>query len=111
MSSGARSSARANASSDQGADPAIGPGTRHLLTTSPYTDSIYVFDTASGQQQAVIEVGNGPHGIRASRDSHWLYVTVTGDNRVVVIDTDSMRVVARIPVGEFPFWIAVPGNP
>ena len=58
-----------------------------------------------------IEVGDGPHGIRASKDSRWIYVTLTKENRVAVINTDTMKVEKKIAVGEFPFWIAVQGNP
>jgi len=58
-----------------------------------------------------ITVGNGPHGIRASKDSRWLYVTLTKDNVVAVINLESMTVEKKIAVGEFPFWVAVQGNP
>lgn len=58
-----------------------------------------------------IEVGNGPHGIRASKDSKWIYVTLTGDNAVAVINAATMKVEKKIAVGEFPFWVAVQGNP
>jgi YVTN family beta-propeller protein len=57
-----------------------------------------------------IKVGNGPHGIRFSKDSKWLYVTVTKDNIVAVINVETMAVEKKIAVGKFPFWIAVPGN-
>ncbi len=58
-----------------------------------------------------IEVGNGPHGIRASKDSRWIYVTVTKDNIVAVINTETMMVEKKILVKKFPFWVAVQGNP
>lgn len=58
-----------------------------------------------------IKVGNGPHGIRASEDSRWIYVTITKDNLVAVIDAKSMKIEKKIAVGKFPFWIAVKNNP
>jgi len=58
-----------------------------------------------------IEVGDGSHGIRASKDSRWIYVTLTKANEVVVINVATMKVEKRISVGKFPFWIAVQGNP
>ena len=40
------------------------------------------------------------------------YTSVTADNQIAVIDSQSLKVVRRQPVdGKFPFWIAVPGNP
>ena len=44
-----------------------------------------------------IEVGNGPHGIRASKDSQWLYVTLTKENTVAVINLQSMKIEKKIP--------------
>jgi YVTN family beta-propeller protein len=58
-----------------------------------------------------IDVGDGPHGIRASKDSRWIYVTLTKENIVAVINVNTMKVEKRIAVGEFPFWVAVQGNP
>jgi len=58
-----------------------------------------------------IKVGNGPHGVRASLDSHWAYVTLTKDNAVAVINLQTMQLEQKIAVGQFPFWVAVQGNP
>jgi YVTN family beta-propeller protein len=58
-----------------------------------------------------IEVGNGPHGIRASIDSHWLYVTLTKDNTIAVINMKTLSIEKTIAVSAFPFWVAVQGNP
>jgi YVTN family beta-propeller protein len=58
-----------------------------------------------------IEVGNGPHGIRASKDSQWLYVTLTKDNMIAVINMKTLSIEKTITVGAFPFWVAVQGNP
>jgi len=58
-----------------------------------------------------IEVGKGPHGIWGSKDSRWLYVTLTGENAVAVIDLKTLKVANKIPSDKFPFWVAVRGNP
>jgi len=58
-----------------------------------------------------INVGLGPHGIRASKNSHWLYVTLTKENAVVVVNLKTLKVAKKISVGQFPFWVAVKGNP
>lgn len=88
----------------------VTPDGRFVATAAIGADFISVIDTDTLTVKN-ITVGKGPHGIRASKDSRWLYVTVTGDNRVVIVDTRSMQVVKQIPVGKFPFWIAVNGNP
>jgi len=58
-----------------------------------------------------IEVGSGPHGVRASKNSCWLYVTLTADNTVAVIDLKKLKVEKKIAVENFPFWVAIQGNP
>ncbi len=58
-----------------------------------------------------IKVGKGPHGIRASKDSQWLYVTLAKENTIAIINLKTMQLEKKIAVGQFPFWVAVQGNP
>jgi len=57
-----------------------------------------------------IELGNGSHGIRASKDSQWLYVTLPLIDEIAVINLNTLTVEKRIKSGKFPFWVAVQGN-
>ncbi len=86
------------------------PNGRYAVTAAIGATFISVIDTKTLDVKN-IEVGNGPHGIRASKDSHWIYVTLSKENAVAVINTKTMKVEKKIPVGKFPFWIAVKGNP
>jgi len=86
------------------------PDGRYVVTGAIGDTYISVIDTRTFAVKK-IEVGNGPHGIRASKDSRWIYVTVTKDNVVAVVNTKTMQVVKKIAVGQFPFWVAVQGNP
>ena len=88
----------------------VSPDGRFVATAAIGADFISVIDPGTYKVRN-ITVGQGPHGIRASKDSRWLYVTVTGENQVAVIDTRSMQMSKKIPVGTFPFWVAVNGNP
>lgn len=88
----------------------VAPNGKFVATAAIGDKIISIIDTQTLELKN-IEVGNGPHGIRASRDSRWIYVTLTKENAVVVIDADSMQIEKRIAVGEFPFWVAVQGNP
>ena len=88
----------------------VAPDGRAVATASIASDFVSIIDPRTLKVRS-IQVGPAPHGIRFSRDGHWLYVTVTGANQVVVIDTGTWRVARRIAVGRFPFWVAVPGNP
>ncbi len=86
------------------------PNGHYAATAAIGDDYVSLIDTHN-LKLSNIKVGNGPHGIRASADSHWLYVTVTKDNVVAVIDLHSLKLVKKIRVGDFPFWVAVAGNP
>lgn len=88
----------------------VTPDGRYAVTAAIGDTFISVIDTKTLSVKN-IEVGNGSHGIRASKDSRWLYVTLTKDNAIAVINMQTMRVDKQIPVGAFPFWIAVQGNP
>ncbi len=57
-----------------------------------------------------IKVGFGPHGVRASKDSRYLCVSVTADDEVFVIDIVTLTVVKKYAVSSSPFWVAVRGN-
>lgn len=86
------------------------PDGRYAVTASIGDHIVSVIDTKT-LQVTNVEVGEGPHGVRASKDSRWIYVTITKENTVAVINTDTMKVEKKIAVGEFPFWVAVQGNP
>jgi len=88
----------------------VAPNGKFVATAAIGDNVISVFDTETLSIRN-IEVGNGPHGIRASNDSKWIYVTITKDNTVAVVNANTLKVVKKIAVGAFPFWVAVRGNP
>ncbi len=50
--------------------------------------------------------------LRTSSDGKLLYVSLSLDDEVAVVDTASRQVVDRIKFskGAFPCWVALPGN-
>jgi YVTN family beta-propeller protein len=44
-------------------------------------------------------------------DGRYAYVTVTGENKVAVIDMDSLEVVKELPAGQEPWGLAVMSPP
>lgn len=85
---------------------------QHLVATGAISDSyVTLIDAKTHEVVAKPQVGTGPHGVRASLDSQYIYASVTADNTVAVINAKTFNV-DRIQTlaGEFPFWIAVPGN-
>lgn len=89
----------------------VTPNGKYAATGAIADDIVSIIDTATLEVVKQIKVGFGPHGVRASTDNKWLYVVVTADNKFVVIDMKKMEVAQEFPLGDFPFWVAVKGNP
>jgi len=87
------------------------PNGRYVFTGAIADNIVTVIDTKSLTVVKKINVGFGPHGVRASKDSRWVYATVTSEDKVAVIDTRTLKVVKEYKTGNFPFWVAVNGNP
>ncbi len=62
--------------------------------------------SADGQTLAETDLGGRPYDVQRSSHNGLLYVSDWSGRRVQVVDPDSMRIVARIPVGEHPNQIA-----
>lgn len=72
------------------------------------SNSISVVDTGDNTVVDTIGVGNGPEGIAVAPDGKHVYVTVSTDNDLSVIDTTTNKVVGTpIPVGTLPVNVAV----
>ena len=74
-------------------------------------DKVNVIDAESLKLIKQIDVGQGPHGIRASENGSKVYVGVTTTNEVLIIDSNSLDIKEKIQTGNVPFWLAVPQNP
>lgn len=73
------------------------------------TPGVAVVDTATNTTVARItgEVGMGPFAVDIHPDGSTLYLTVLMSNWVLVIDTATHAIRARVPVGEQPLGISV----
>jgi YVTN family beta-propeller protein len=81
-----------------------------VIATAAIGDNIIsIIDPVTWKSTDVI-VGDGPHGIRTSANSRWIYVTLTKENRIAIVDAKTRQLVSKIDVGQFPFWLALPGN-
>lgn len=77
-----------------------------LWVTNPDGDTVTVLESASGTKAAEIVVGASPRTVAVAADGR-IWLTVQQDPAVVVIDPDTLRVVARhaLPRASQPFGV------
>jgi YVTN family beta-propeller protein len=76
-----------------------------LFVSEGNLNQIAVLDATTGTQIAAIPVGKTPTKLSYSAGSHSLWVANAGDNTVMKIDTDTLKVVGKVTVGSDPEWV------
>ena len=69
-------------------------------------DMMTVFDTKT--QKVIGDVKNlkQVHGVLAVPELHRVYASATGTNELAVIDDETLKIIARVPAGNYPDGIA-----
>ena len=78
-------------------------------TDAEPNDTVSVIDTATGEVVKTITTGGGAHGVSASADGAYVFVTNIADDSVSIIDVASQNVVRTVPVGDRPNGIVYGG--
>ncbi len=96
------------------------PDGRTLYWSGGEREVIYFFDVAARKKIAQVPLNGRVGGhrysdsyvvdLKTSDDGHFLYGADVANFRVVVIDTARRRVVGSVPVGRYPYALAVAGN-
>lgn len=81
---------------------AITPNGKIVLSTSPSSNTVYVFDANSGKQLAIIPVGKAPKGVKVTPDGKLAYISNQGSANVSVVDLKQLKVIDTIKVEEGP---------
>lgn len=81
---------------------AVTPSGKVVLSTSPSTNSVYVFEAKNGKQLAIIPVGKAPKGVKVSPNGDVAYVSNQGSAEISVIDLHSLTVIDIIKVEDGP---------
>ncbi len=101
-----------------GAD--FSPDGKKLYWSGGESGAVMIFDVASGTREGDVDL-NGELGTKAyegsyivdlkvSEDGRFLYCADVTNFRIVVIDLASRKVISSIPVGRYPYALAVAGN-
>lgn len=101
-----------------GAD--FSPDGKLLYWSSGERGSIFLFDTASGTMKAEISLNVDTAGtkfndsyavdVKLSGDGRFLYCADVTNFRLAVVDTTQTRAVGSVPVGRYPYALAVAGD-
>ena len=81
---------------------AITPDGKILLATSKWYGQLYAYALPDLTPIGNVHVGQHPEWITLSADGRRIYVAAAGDNVVSVVETATLKEVARIAVGQVP---------
>ncbi len=81
---------------------AITPDGKMLWATSKYYEYVAAYSIPGYELLKVVKVGSHPDWLTIPPDGKSLYVAVAGDDKTVVVDNKTMKVVKVIPVGAVP---------
>jgi YVTN family beta-propeller protein len=81
---------------------AVSPDGRQLWSTSKPNSHVYAYSLPDLEYLGGVEVGHDPDWLTMTPDGRYLYSANAGSNTVTVIDTQEIRAIATIPVGQVP---------
>jgi len=81
---------------------AVTPDGKTVLTTSPSTNSLYLFDAQTGETLSIISVGKAPKGVKVSPNGKYAYVSNQGSANISVIDLKTRKLSNTISVADGP---------
>ena len=80
----------------------VTPDGKVLFSTSKVYSTMYAYSLPNLEPLGHVNVGQHPEWVTFSPDGRHVYVASAGDNATTVVDTKSLKVVAKIPVGQVP---------
>lgn len=85
----------------------ITPGRRLVLIPDYRGESLRILDFATRAERGRIAfAGGGPQGIALSGDGRTAFLSLSAEDRVAVIDLESLTVVGHVPAGSRPDGVA-----
>lgn len=84
--------------------------TDRIFITNEKSDSVSVINGSTLEVEATIEIGERPRGIGLSPDGSELYVAVSEENKIKVVDPASLKIIREFEAGSDPETFAVHPN-
>ncbi len=80
----------------------VTPDGKTLFATSKVYSQLYAYSLPDLKPLGTVNVGQHPEWVTFSPDGKQIYVASAGDNAVTVVNTATLKVITRIPVGQVP---------
>ena len=80
----------------------VTPDGKVLFATSKVYSQLYAYSLPDLKPLGTLNVGQHPEWLTFSPDGKQVYVAAAGDNSVTVVNTATLKVITRIPVGQVP---------
>ena len=84
----------------------VSPDGKTLWSTSKVYSHAYVFSLPDIKPIGTVFVGQHPEWVTFTPDSKFVYIGAAGDNMTFAVNVQTLKEVARIPVGQVPKRIA-----
>ena len=88
----------------------IAADTGRVFVTNERSNDITVIDSKTLEIETTIAIGKRPRGIGLSPDRKELYVAISDENQIAVLDPESLRVLRKFQSGSDPETFAVHPN-
>jgi hypothetical protein len=85
----------------------VSPDGKTVWSTSKVYSSVYIHSLPGLEEIAQVYVGQHPEWITFTPDGKTAYIGAAGDHVTFAVDVESMKTVARIPVGQVPKRVAM----
>lgn len=92
------------------APAAMAAGTNRIFVSNERSNDVTVINGATLEVEATIPVGERPRGIGISPDHKEVYVAVSDENAIAVIDPENLTVLRKFAAGSDPEAFAVHPN-
>ncbi len=84
--------------------------TYRLFVTNERSNSVTVIDSRTGEVETTLEVGKRPRGIGFSPDRKTLYIALSDENAIGMIDVKSLKFLGSLKTGNDPETFAIHAN-
>jgi PQQ-dependent catabolism-associated beta-propeller protein len=92
------------------AQGAFAAGTNRIFVTNEGSDNLSVINGRTLEVEATIPIGERPRGIGFAPDHTELYIAVSEEDAIAVVDPASLKVLRKFPAGSDPETFAVHPN-